>query len=687
MKTKTYFTLCFVTVCFLSNLNVLAQNARETEDALNSLVKGLETNPENPLNIDKEFLSNFSRLLPEGSLKNALQSYGSNFGIDKDLSTRQIYWDIASGFDQNKSIINNNQYGAIGLELNLMFDNYNLLSDKLKSIEGDYEFGSFINDPAVISSLANITGSYENAQAMGLGIEFIAGFSEAMQEAQKYKDDYRKLAALSTKNLYAETDPNLTSALIDAYVGIEGYQIITPMYRYDFSNGASLRVENGILKFFNASKGTVKNLLLVDKRHDGNFYKYKNMRGGFYSTILISPDEKVIYLYVNPDVISDMKCTDCLEKSGYTLNTNDGEIIFAKSGWMAPTGYEVLNDTRFDSNNDPVRYNFSASMGFFSTSKIVFKSGFKMTKESLAVSGLDKEKKFQLNNVNMKFKNDNSFQESLFNYKVKVHYLYEKDDCTINLFWANSNKELDKDKIMYSSSMLQIAKGKTYYNADGMINQLTGIAMTRSGDLYFTGKNGSIGKLNGSEFKLDDPALTATISAAMNKKVFASYNFIGDKNYISTHGQISSGALPLYPSLKFTPDEKLLVYIVNDNLYIVNPVDFGSVKRFKLLLHPYNYYFTKENGDWVINIQALNEFKFPITKKYSINKLVSGYDAERIRAINKESNRKDGLNSTNKSTETNFSLADEIKKLKELLDSGVITQEEFETAKKKLLSR
>lgn len=42
---------------------------------------------------------------------------------------------------------------------------------------------------------------------------------------------------------------------------------------------------------------------------------------------------------------------------------------------------------------------------------------------------------------------------------------------------------------------------------------------------------------------------------------------------------------------------------------------------------------------------------------------------------------------TKSSTNSNFSLADEIKKLKDLLDAGAITQEEYEAGKKQLLSK
>ncbi len=201
-----------------------AQKLQQTEEVLNTLLKQLETNATNPLNIDTKFLNDFSGLLPEGSLKNTLQSYGSNLGTDEDLSYRQIYWDVSTAFDKNPSIASNSQFEATSRGLNLLFDNYNLISNKLKNDGNKHEFGSFINDPSIVSSLSNVTGSYETAQAAALGIDLVVGFTEALAEEKKYKEDYKKLAKLSTENLYAETDMNLNGALIDAYIGVEGYQ-------------------------------------------------------------------------------------------------------------------------------------------------------------------------------------------------------------------------------------------------------------------------------------------------------------------------------------------------------------------------------------------------------------------------------------------------------------------------------
>ena len=139
--------------------------------------------------------------------------------------------------------------------------------------------------------------------------------------------------------------------------------------------------------------------------------------------------------------------------------------------------------------------------------------------------------------------------------------------------------------------------------------------------------------------------------------------------------------------MRLTPDEKILIYTVNDNLYITKTDDLATVKHYKLSFHPYNYYFTKEGGDWVINIQGLNEFKFPLTKKYSLGKLskldIKKSNESKGSFTNTEVN---GNTQIPTSTNSNFSLADEIKKLKELFDMGAITQDEYNAAKAKLLN-
>ncbi|RZM04480.1 MAG: hypothetical protein EOO88_55965, partial [Pedobacter sp.] len=62
------------------------------------------------------------------------------------------------------------------------------------------------------------------------------------------------------------------------------------LYRYDFSNGASLRVEKGVLTYFNPAKGIVKPLFQAEKQllnNDGlpqrPWYKHTIYAPGFYT--------------------------------------------------------------------------------------------------------------------------------------------------------------------------------------------------------------------------------------------------------------------------------------------------------------------------------------------------------------------------------------------------------------------
>jgi uncharacterized protein YlbG (UPF0298 family) len=674
-----------VLTILLISKGVFAQQKSSTnaDNVLNELAKELQQDPNNPLKIDQNFLNNLSQLVGDQRLKNTLLSYSNTLGTDKDLSYRQVYFDLSKILGINPDIAKANEFFNAANKLDLIFDNYSLLNAKLKSLKSgspsNVEFGSFINDPATLSSLTNITGSYEGAMAIGLGVELVTSIVEANAESHKIKEDYKKLAKVSNDVLYAEGDPSMNSALIDAYLGVEAYQMITPMFRYDFDNGASLRVENGILKYINNKSGVTKNLLVVDKRHDGNYHKYKEIRGGFFSSLAVSPDEKYFYLYVNTNPISDVQCKDCLDKSGYMISIENGEVKYADKGGFTPSagGYVFnLYNARFD--NESLIYpglfaNGIGGYGFYSYSFNTPKG----QKKILHISGLDKNKNFLLNNTEKRFKDDNAWEESLFDHKVQFYYFYPKDEGMVSLLWA-SKKNFEGDSKVYTSSMLQVAKGKDYLNPDGMVNELTGLAMKRNGDVVFVSKEGRIGKLSTADFKLED--VTTKMRSAFGKRILGSYDFVQDKQFVSEHGQIVTSPFPnaLLPTLKFTPDEKHLIYIQKDSLYVISPENLSAVKRFGLTVQPYGSFFTKEGGDWILNIQAWNDFRFPVVKKYSLAKL----SQMNTRQKPKPSTAVQPVKTGNPS-----SVADELKKLKELLDQGVLTQKEFDVEKKKLLSK
>lgn len=680
----------------------LSKSTKETDDIVNLLVQNFGENPENPLKIDKNLLTNFSQLITDQNLKNTLLSYSNNLGTDSDLSLRQVYWDLSNAFKINPSIATNEQFNNTAQGLKMMFDSSNNLANKLQTNEINFQLGSFINNPSIIKSFQNISGSFESAQALGLGIDLLAGLLKGLEANQKYKDDYRKLAKLSSENIYVETDVNLNSALIDANVGIENFQMITPIYRYDFNNGNSLRVEKGILKYFNTQKGIVKNLMIVDKRHDGKFYNYNDLRISRMSTIIISSDEKTFYIYYNQKAISDIKCKDCLKATGYVISTENGEILYTRWGtklWRVfPEYCETLNSS-FNDNNVLMSTNFMATGEYNYVSSTSFVSDDKIAQNIGFSCNLDGNKKFNINNQRVNFIQGNKVENMIFDRFVKTFYSFPKDNTAISLFWAKEVKasnnglsstsanEIGTDEAyvpLYSSSMLQIPN-----NPDGMVNELTGITMKKNGDLYFVNKNGAFGKLAGTQYKLTDTDLTSKIRAALKGNNFSKFNFIANKSYISSYGNIEnylSSEIPNYPSLMITPDEKIMTYIVYDNLYVIDANNTEKVNHYKLTFQPSNYYFTKELGEWVINFQAMNEFKFPITKKYSLEKLNSIAVKKKGSSDlpSKNENFSKTKNSNNESS--NFSLANEIKKLKELLDSGAITEDEYKVAKSKLLN-
>lgn len=109
---------------------------------------------------------------------------------------------------------------------------------------------------------------------------------------------------------------------------------------------------------------------------------------------------------------------------------------------------------------------------------------------------------------------------------------------------------------------------------------------------------------------------------SFSKKAFELYDYNKERKFLSNHGELSYTISSTFPSLSLTPDQKWLVYVVADNLYIINAQNINEVKGFKLTFEPNSCFFGKENGITTIYLQGQNGFKFPITKKYSLKSLV-----------------------------------------------------------------
>ncbi len=649
--------------------------------------QNIHSSPQNPLLLDKAFLSDFAAQLGDGQLKNTLESYINNIGTDNGLSYRQIYWDVLEGFSQQPSLAKNPNFASIDAGLNTIFNNPAGLPGIIPQT-GDTHFGQFLNDPDMMHGLTNVTGSYESAQAVGAGIEIVNHFSEVIAAEQRYKEDYRKLAKISVDHAYVEKDDNIRAALIDAYVGIEGQYYLSPIYRYDFANGASLRVENGILKYFNPSKNIVKELCTVQKRHDLQYYSGNKDVGGY---IKIAPDESTFMLHNEPNIRTDAKCKNCLHQGAHIIDSETGQVLYEKDGALIPNIRNIAS-TYYDESGDVVMPDFFAAMGYFRTVKRKFKAN--VSKDEKGMYGeryLDRDKNFVFNGVATKFRDDNSMQASIFARNIiQQWYPIDKDGQQLNFFFgshaANGSQR-------YSSSMVQIAntsKDNKTFNTDAMVNELTGMAIDKDKNLYFISASGKIGRLKASEYRFDDPNFAAQLRKQLNKKVAADYNFVAGKDFTTVHGGLDvHQAYPILPMLRFTPDQKWLVYTVQNHLYLINPENFDT-KSFDLSVQPYNLFFAKENNDYTITVQAQNDFMFPVAKKYSIAKLASATMAKPSNVPAKTPPAKKvptAKPQAASSPQSGFSVADEIKKLKELLDSGAINQNEYEAAKSQLLGK
>ncbi len=691
----------------------------QTTEILKTIVSQLETNPDNPLNIDSKFINDLSEVLPEGTLKSTLKSYAPLLGNDENLSYRQVYNDIGSALEQNPTLNQNNEFSKIQTGINIVFNNSNLISDNFKNGAKDYKPGVFLTDPNFTYGLNQITGSYSKSAAIGLGVELIAAMSKSSASIassharenyvinDKFKNDYSKLAEISNNTIYTEIDTALNKALVDAMIHFESNHMINSIYRFDFDNGAILKVENDILKFIYPKKNISKNICVVEKRHDNKYYKdsfnpYKEMNREM--AIAIAPDEESFFIFTGKGVLADSKCSDCLErKSGYRIDSNTGEIINEIHKKIFSINLETVRSMKYKKDQFTIwGANLTDnSFGAIPISSRLYKKtygfhekDFYLKKVDGDYSYLDDNKQFIFNGTKVKMT-----KNSCPTYTDKNNYnVIETGDFLVTLFIGNYRFE--DNSPMYSSSLLQISNFNKFYNSDGMTNELTGIAKNNHGDFYFTNSLGQIGRISAEQFNPGDPDIASKIRNSFGVKIFQPYDFIAERKFISVHGNVMSPDEigTSFPCLKFTPDEKWLIYFANDNLSVINPNNLNETNNFRLTFQPTNSYFGKENGDYILYLQGYNDYKFYITKKYSIKKLTSKPKNSLQTKNNTESkNNKSDKNNTktkkeintkkNTTSTNNQSLAEEILKLKELLDSGVITQAEFEAGKKKLLEK
>lgn len=676
-----------VSLCLLFfSITSQTANSQAENVALNELIKNLEANPENPVNVTTDFMNSLIQNLSESSTRDVLQNQNKNLNSPGDFSFRQLYWDISAGIEQNPALMSNPTFFKVNTQINYLYTNTEALAASIKNSQQNYKPGMFISDPLLMNSLTNLTGSYQNAQAIGLGAELVADWIQSSKEQKAKEANYRKMAKLSKENLYMEVDPNLNRGLIDAYLGYQPKQMLTQIYRYDFSNGAFLMVDKGVLKYFNPKKGIVKELTSIAKMHQG---EYQLVDHPEFSAIKVSDNDSLFYLYVGGKTVNQVKCENCLDKGGYIFKTSNGELTYEKSNIWAPKLKEI-NNSFFDKDGFLVYNDLAATMKWYHVAKRTFKPEEKRTKEESKafydINYLDKSKKFITNGLQRNFKDDNSFGESSFTRDVKYMYTFEKDSTQINLFWISyvDGSASAVDKTRYGSSMIQIANKKSQFITDAMVNEISGLAMKKNHDLFIVNNKGYIGKLSSKDYDLTDPTLPSKLRSCLTVKKVDAFDFVADNKYPVESGVLGATPppTPLFPCLYFTPDEKHLVYIVKNRLFVINPENLEDVKSYTLAMYVYNVFFTKENKKWVINLQGFNECKFPVTKKYSLVKLSKSAPLSTTFKVGATSD-----SNKTKKEESSLSIADEIKKLKALLDEGIITKEEFDKGKKQLLEK
>ncbi|WP_224994334.1 SHOCT domain-containing protein [Cesiribacter sp. SM1] len=536
-----------------------------------------------------------------------------------------------------------------------------------------------MNDPIFLQHIAQETGSNSTALAVGVGFDLAAAYLKDAEKLESFKKDYRNYVGVSNNMLYAEVDSRLGKALIDACIIRTNLSKITPIYRYDFASGATLRAENGTLRYTSADKRIVKDMLSIEQRNNGdNFDKVINAsKSPQPQEIIISPDEKWFVLNTGR-IPKGGECNDCLSKSEvYIVQAANGEAIKLDAMDMKDVSTETTSDLIMNTHlkADTLQYSFISTMrGSF----------YQWNYNMHTLKGRYQTFKY---NADAEFvfpegtpdKSDDEPMDYDFNNNYTRYLNFEKDGQLLYIWWANRKKGSQ----LYWATQAEIVKPfdkgtKASENPSEVIqNKLTGLVLSRKGNLYFTTASGNIGTIDLKNTALDGNNFDEEISKAELPVGLQTFDFLTKDNFRFD----ASSYLTYYnlPRLSLSPDEKHLLYTIGNNLYMIDIQHLTSPKKFIMSIEPFGVYFAKENGETTVYFQALNEFEMPVTKKYSFDRLVNApqTDQKVVRQVSLRSHVKE---------KTGFSVADEIKKLKALLDEGIITQSEFEKAKMKLLN-
>lgn len=640
--------LYIISILLINTFIVAAQkkNNSTNNQLIDNLVTMVQQDPDNPLKIDSESLQKIAGGLPEGTLKQKLLTYSQNIGMDSDLSMRQVYWDLGVAFNDDNLTTQQAEYQKMGASLNLLLESPEKLADKL-GITSNLGNGMFFNDPAYRTALSEATGIPNMNQDTAMGVTLAVASLAALQGSQQFKQDYKKYSKMSWAMVYSEADHNLSKNLIDAAVLKAPYNFVTSLYKYDFENGSTLSVENGVLILKNSKLNVSKKLATVIWKNDGD----SGFEEPHMVRVEVSDDEKFFTVTTgkNPHPDSGLN-----KKEGYIINSLTGEAITHKDLYNALMSTAIIQPS-FNDQKLEYYYSYYASL-------LYNEMDFNKKQDSKRVV-LPNEDNFLIKNKKRK-----SSLLEFFPYAVKM------GNELLSLMWAYGQDDTihlgPVEETIYSSSFLY---GDKFDNKKGLniglTNKLTGLTSTNNGDLFFTTANGQIGKISGPTYNIENAE--TLLKTAQTASFAKPYDFIIKDKYLFNGGR----SMKALPKLMTSVDEKWLVYLVDYKMYLINALDITITKEFDLTAIPFGSFFTKENGDYVLNLVSLNQFKIPVIKKYSFSGLCN---SKKLPIPAKKA-------SVSIAKESTTSISEEIKNLKALRDEGTITEEEFTKAKNKLL--
>lgn len=667
-------------------------SAIQQQQSFEALASGLESNPDNPLGINNALLNEIAGLIPDENLKNILQGYSQSLSNNEDVSFRQIYSDVLSAYDMNPAIGMMDQYKADQGALELMFNQPEILQDffvntgvaKTEEQARLYRFST--------QGLLNKSSNYNPADVVGAGLDFINVLAQdAAQNAERtriLKIRYKELFDQTEKTKLLEKDYKLGAALIDGHVGKSGIKLLTSIYRYDCDSSCGIRVEKGILKYINPKLKISKELCPVEFENSGDFGEgtADSVFFGSGSRIIMAEGINAFFLFVAKDITNNTKkkynCKNCLDDGAYMISLKDGSIL--RESRKNLNMNIQFDDYKYQVDGNVVLYNPWLYFKKIQLAEVELPYNGDSYREIWKIYDFNKSNVFNYQGQNP----DREFlkgKEQEFSYGSQYSSTISQKGVRASLFFGSIRKyPRTNDYARIASSVFCIASNSGYMNSDAMTNELTGLAQNKNGDLFIANAQGKLAKLPNESYQLDSPGLSDQIRKALVNKVLPTYDLSAMPAPVIPNGNgIERNRYGKFPRLMLSPDEKWLLYVIKDELFIIDTNDFTKVKSFKLMNHPHRTYFGKENGDWVLYMQSINELQFPITKKYSMKRLTQYSPSPASASLSPTKpieQRK--TNSSSQESKDN-----ELQKLIDLFTKGLITEDEFKKAKAKIIQK